>query len=355
MNKKILTVLFFLVFIFEFAVSKSEQNNFLYIFDASGSMAQKMENRTKFDIAKEILIETVNELPRDVGVSLLYFGSVSKKTKNIQFAVPLKNKNKEKMREEIDKLRPGGLTPLAESLSIAAAELEKENTDAIFIVITDGKEKCGGNPIKVIQDLAKKGQNIEIHIIGLAVNDETRDQLEKIAAAGGGYFYDATSAMQLKNSLKNVTDAKLGEQVLKLTAAAGIVKMSKNLYSMDKDEVLKIKFRPAESIDKDSGDKKIIYFDFGDVRIELENTRGEWALYKRIGDFSERLIWPTGLTIRSGRWNYMSCGSSKEQNIISFNRTRIHTYKKEKDIEFKVGVQGCESSFKDLTTEIPLY
>lgn len=350
-------ILFFAVFLCtEFVVSKSTQNNFFYIFDASGSMAQKMENRTKFDIAKEVLIETVNELPRDVGIGLLYFGSVQqKKTKNIQIAISIKNKSKEKMCEEINKLTPGGLTPLAESLSIAAEELEKENTDATFIVITDGKESCGGNPIEVIQNLAKKGQNIEIHIIGLAVDDEARDQLEKIAAASGGYFYDATSAMQLKNSLENVTNAKLGEQVLKLTAAAGIVKMSRTLYSMDKGEVLKIKFRPAKSIDEDILNKKIIYFDFGGVRIELENAGGEWALYKRIGDFSERLIWPTGLTIRSGRWNYMSFDSSKNQNVISLNRTKIHSYKKEKNIKFKVGVQGCESSFKDLSTEIPLY
>jgi hypothetical protein len=47
----------------------------LYIFDASGSMQGPMEERTKFAIATEILIDKIQELPSDVGVRLIYFGN----------------------------------------------------------------------------------------------------------------------------------------------------------------------------------------------------------------------------------------------------------------------------------------
>lgn len=333
-------------------------HNFLYIFDASGSMAKKIGDRTKFNIAKQVIIDHINELPADVGVGLLYFGSQSKGKKEINYAVPIDINNREEIAEIITGLSSGGLTPLAESLQISVEEMDKSKKDATIVLITDGKEECGGDPIKVINDFAEKGRIIELHIIGLGVDKKTKLELEKIASIGGGYFYDANDAFQLKDSLSAITVTKMNEQILKLKSSQSSAKTSKRLYTLKKGEKIKvrIKFKPEDPLDAEPDKEPAIYFILGDTQVVLKNVSGSWTLYLDENGPLSPLIWPTGLNINYDSWNYMSFVCMDGLIELEINMKKIFSMEQPPaDIPFKVGVEGGKTSFKDLTTEIPLY
>ena len=49
------------------------------------------------------------------------------------------------------------MTPLEQSIRLAAETLHEQGTEATIVLITDGKDECGGNPVKAIHELAERG------------------------------------------------------------------------------------------------------------------------------------------------------------------------------------------------------
>lgn len=66
----------------------------------------------------------------------------------------------------IDRLRPGGLTPLAKSV---AAAVEILGDDGIVVLVTDGNETCGGTPCALGTALAAQNPGITVHVVGFRV------------------------------------------------------------------------------------------------------------------------------------------------------------------------------------------
>ncbi|MBX3250310.1 MAG: VWA domain-containing protein [Myxococcales bacterium] len=90
-------------------------------------------------------------------------------------------------------IRGSGTTPLAGSLGSAQSYLEgaqladpvAECRPYVVILITDGVETCGGDPVSAATALRVAGYTT--YVVGFAVNDPAdRARLDGIAAAGGG-------------------------------------------------------------------------------------------------------------------------------------------------------------------------
>lgn len=357
-GKKISGVLFFIfvAVLYVSAAASAGRSDFIYIFDASGSMEGPMEGSTKFKVASKVLISSIRELPSDAGVGLIYFGNKIKGDDCIRFAVPVEIDSRDKVIEELKRLRPGGLTPLARSIELAAEALKKRVNDVTFVLVTDGKDECGGNPVREVRELARRGIIIEMHIIGLRVSGDVWRELNNIAEACEGNFYNVNTAKQFQQSLAEIASSALGEQILRLSAAAGIVKTSENLYSSKSSEVLNIKFRPAGALGSKNGDRSAIFFNFGDVRVELEDKGGQWELYRKEKELALKLDWPKDLVIEKDGWNKMSLDRSGDKNIFIINNENIYNFGEELEkFNFKVGVQGYDASFKELTIRLPLY
>lgn len=71
--------------------------------------------------------------------------------------------------EEIDRLIPKGLTPLAASVRAAAETLDYKRAPGIVVLVTDGNETCGGRPCALGEDLARFGRDLTVHVIGFKV------------------------------------------------------------------------------------------------------------------------------------------------------------------------------------------
>ncbi|NNE98565.1 MAG: VWA domain-containing protein [Pyrinomonadaceae bacterium] len=173
------------------------------IFDASGSMLAKIGGKTRIDIAKEVVRELIGNLPDDTEVGLRAFGHRRKgDCKDIELISPFAKLNKPKLIAQINGINARGNTPLAESLRLVGVDMAGYSGDTTLIILTDGKEQCRGNPVAEVRKLQRKGIDVNLHVIGFAVDEPSVRQLSEIAKAGGGQFHKAADSKELVSALK---------------------------------------------------------------------------------------------------------------------------------------------------------
>jgi len=112
----------------------------------------------------------------------------------------------------IDGLAPGGLTPLAASVTAAAEVL---GGAGIVVLVTDGNETCGGTPCALGARLAAERPGLTVHVIGFRVvydpfswnSPEAQDLDGETVAkclpdATGGLFVSTGTVDELADALR---------------------------------------------------------------------------------------------------------------------------------------------------------
>ncbi len=180
----------------------------LFILDVSGSMAQKLGQTTKMAAAKETFGELLEGLPKDMKVGLEVYGHHGDKDCSaIEVLVPPRPLEPQTLRQRVAPLAPSkGATPIAAALEKGAEVLRAEPGARTLVLISDGEETCGGDPVAVARTLRGQGYDVRIHVVGLAVDDKGRRQLAQIAEAGGGRYFDARDVEGLKRSFRQIRE-----------------------------------------------------------------------------------------------------------------------------------------------------
>lgn len=199
-----------------------------YIFDASGSMLQPMDGRTRLEIAKEVLTSRLNALPPGAQVGLRvyghrvpYQGREAESCEDIELAVPIQANGAQAIIDFLPTMQALGMTPMSASIQQAANDFTFEPGRRNFIVlISDGEETCGDAPATVVQYLREIGIDFAIHVIGLDVDANTAAQLRAISDAAGGVYFDAKSKDDLDNALGNINETILPSAPPVVTADA---------------------------------------------------------------------------------------------------------------------------------------
>jgi len=171
-------------------------NNILIILDISGSMSEPMGASNKMDVAKKILGRYIDALPDSSRVALVVYGRSGCDEDSIALLSPMGRINKDSLKSRIAELAPRGATPIAFTLSKTAEFLrgfEEDNNS--LILVSDGMESCGADPIKAILDLKESEANPEVMVIGIKVDAATRAQLARIAASSDGVYEDVKTEM----------------------------------------------------------------------------------------------------------------------------------------------------------------
>lgn len=158
-------------------------------------------------VAKDILQDVSYWFPEDLDLALRAYGSTSPSDNNdcadSTLLVPFGEQNRYMIRQAIDSLRPLGQTPIAYALNEAARDFGTLQEDRALVLVTDGIESCGGDPVHAARQLRE--QNITVHLIGFGLGnakDEDTASLQAIAYASGGRYVTAGSAEELKNALE---------------------------------------------------------------------------------------------------------------------------------------------------------
>lgn len=177
----------------------------ILVLDGSGSMAESGgSGGTRMDEAKDGLNGVIDDLPDDAKVGLRVYGSTISdgpgSCEDSELLVPVDDVDRDALRAGVQELKPLGNTPIAYSLEQAYEDLPSEGPRSI-VLVSDGEENCEGNPCKVAGDLKKKGADFYVDVVGLQVDQPSRDQLTCVASAGGGTYYDVKDLSELQDTL----------------------------------------------------------------------------------------------------------------------------------------------------------
>ncbi len=176
------------------------------ILDASNSMWGLSGGERKIDLAKKALVSLIQGLPATSQVALRVYGHRQPRELNdcqdSTLLVPLGPLDKAKLVEQVQAITPRGMTPLAYSLKQALNDLGDAPGEKLVILLSDGNESCGGDPVAAVKGLRDQGVDMRIEVMGLAIADAaTKRQLDAIATLTRGRYRPAKDAPELKAAL----------------------------------------------------------------------------------------------------------------------------------------------------------
>jgi hypothetical protein len=184
----------------------------LLILDASGSMNAKLPNgETRIAVAQRAVKGVAGFVPAQVQLSLRMYGAESpasrKNCQDTNLAVPFgpASGSGSAITAAVDAAKAQGYTPIAYSLEQAASDFPADAKERVIVLVSDGKETCQGDPAVAAKALAGKG--ITVHTVGFIVDTAARGQLQAIARATGGSYFDAPVGPELPDTLKSALNA----------------------------------------------------------------------------------------------------------------------------------------------------
>ena len=161
----------------------------MLVFDGSGSMAEMGFNdlpEPRIFAARRALHRAIPPIARNRNIGLLVYGpGGADQCTGIDLHFAPRPDAARPLLAAVDGLQPAGDTPLTESVR-AAADLLAGPGDVVLV--TDGKETCGGTPCLLAAELAAR-PGLTVHVIGFKVRGERFDW----QSTGGGDYTDATS------------------------------------------------------------------------------------------------------------------------------------------------------------------
>jgi Ca-activated chloride channel family protein len=172
--------------------------------DTSGSMTATDVEPTRADAAVAALRAFVNAAPAGTAVGIVSFAT------GAQVLLP-PTRDRDQIRAAVDDIpAPNGATAIGDAL-IAAERVLPKSGHRVVVLITDGENNYGADPMAAAHDLAKN--YIPLYTIGIGTNTGAlipgtlqaaginEDALRAYAAATGGAYSRADNAVQLRSAL----------------------------------------------------------------------------------------------------------------------------------------------------------
>ncbi|HMQ48272.1 MAG TPA: VWA domain-containing protein [Saprospiraceae bacterium] len=190
-----------------FALAQPTSKNVLIVLDASGSMWGKMGNSTKIAVARTALSDLLDQLPNDTQLGLIAYGHRQKGDCNdIEWLFPFGQLDKTAVIAKVNALNPVGKTPITSSLKMALESVKSTGNNTTIILVSDGLETCDADPCQAVQVAYDQQLPFVLHVIGFGLEEESAAQLECIAQAGEGQYFDVKEADQLIQALDQAVD-----------------------------------------------------------------------------------------------------------------------------------------------------
>lgn len=208
----------------------------MLVFDGSGSMAEigfDTGDATRIDEARQAIRRAMPGIAPFRRVGLLTYGpGTGGSCGNLNLHFPPIERADGPVIAEIDRLRPGGLTPLSAAVAQAAEVLNYRSRSSVVVLVTDGNETCGGRPCALGRSLEADGLDLTVHVIGFRAvvdfftwNNPEQDRLASstvarcLADETGGLFVSTETVDELVGALQ----ATLGCPVIGRHAAEGAI------------------------------------------------------------------------------------------------------------------------------------
>lgn len=223
----------------------SAPSYFELVLDASGSMKEAFDGRTRMAVARDAVSQVLESLPDDVQVGLRVFGSrvaegAPGDCEDTQQLVPLTPLAESDIQARVQTVEALGTTLIAESMRQAAADLDGVPGEKMVILVTDGEEECSDDPGREIRALLAEQASLRLNIVGFALADAAvKGRLAELANLTGGAFFDAARAGELQASLDKALSAPFvvrdagGNAVAEGRVDGGAVDVPAGRYTVD--------------------------------------------------------------------------------------------------------------------------
>jgi hypothetical protein len=285
----------------------------LLILDSSGSMNAKLPNgETRIAVAQRAIKGVAGFIPAQAQLSLRMYGAQSaarqKNCQDTHVAVPFgpAGDSSGAITAAVDGVTAQGYTPIALSLQQAANDFPAGAKERVIVLVSDGKETCQGDPVVAAKALAAKG--ITGHTVGFIVDTAARGQLQAIARATGGSYFDAPVGPELPDTLKSAFAAcKKRVVTLPPKPQPGKLRTTSAIYSHD-------------IINAETG-QKVSYFDR--VRTQVELPAGIYEVKFGPGSWK-------GIEVRSGETTTITPGELKVVADVFVNASVVDSETGEK-------------------------
>ncbi|MCY7410406.1 MAG: VWA domain-containing protein [Chitinophagales bacterium] len=189
-----------------FSQFSKQTTRILFVLDASGSMKGKWNGTAKFELAKNILVNSVDSVAKTnskVEFALRVFGHQSPRNENnckdSKLEVAFGKGNAAAISQRLDQLHPQGQTPIQYSLSQSLNDFPDSIATNAIILITDGNETCGGNICDLAAQMEAKHIALRPFIVGLGLTDSLKKKFECL-----GNFYDVQNEDMLSSTIRIV-------------------------------------------------------------------------------------------------------------------------------------------------------
>jgi hypothetical protein len=176
------------------------------VLDASGSMLQRLGKERRIEIARKALVElTRDALPDDANLAFRVFGENATDLCASALAIPLAKLDRAAALKRIQSVQAvnGAKTPIGDSLRAVKGDLAGATGPSMVVLVTDGEETCGGDPLAAIGELRQAGLDVRVSIVGFAVQEaELKKTFQHWVQAGDGTYIDAKDGAALAAALR---------------------------------------------------------------------------------------------------------------------------------------------------------
>jgi Ca-activated chloride channel homolog len=181
----------------------------LFIMDASISMEEPWEGMRKFDRSRHLMLELLDSLKNiqyqeNLQVALRVYGHQSpvppRDCKDSRLEVGFQYENIDFIKEVLLNISPKGTTPIAYSLEQSATDFpDCDDCRNIIILVTDGLERCQGDPCAISVALQKKGIVLKPYIIGISLETHIADIMDCV-----GNYYNTANSNEFRQAMNTV-------------------------------------------------------------------------------------------------------------------------------------------------------
>ncbi|MGI9508031.1 MAG: vWA domain-containing protein [Geminicoccaceae bacterium] len=148
-------------------------------FDASGSMASMGYNGLavpRIFEARDALRATLPQVAPFRRLGLVVYGPGTRDAcSNVDVRLEPMRDAANAILAEVDGIQPEGETPLTLAVETAAEALLHRDRPGIVVLVTDGRETCGGSPCALAERLVEDSFDLTVHVIGFKIRGETYD------------------------------------------------------------------------------------------------------------------------------------------------------------------------------------
>ena len=188
------------------ALAEPSNGASILILDASGSMwGQLDDGKSKIEVAREVMADFFAQRDPNEPLGVIAYGHRQRgDCLDIEVVVPPGIHDAAALSAHLMKISPRGMTPISESLRIAAHQIPATAERADIILVTDGLETCDADPCAMAAELAAKGVSIRAHVVGFGLTTEQANAMRCVAETTGGLLLTPQNGRELSDALARI-------------------------------------------------------------------------------------------------------------------------------------------------------